>query len=123
MDSIFNTLLQRPSVIADRLHDNVTQPPAVDATVGYGLIQQPVASSTAWLIGVPAVLGLWVILCSSLRFRNEKAMLRRYNYPTRASLAKMTNDDAQQILMNILDYEFPLIYKLSLQFGLFKVRN
>lgn len=123
MDFILNTFLQRPSVIADHLHDNVTQPPAVDAAVGYGLIQQPVARSTAWLVGVPAVLGLYVILCSSLRFRNEKAMAQRYHYPTRASLAKMTNDDAQQILMNILDYEFPLIYKLSLQFGLFKVRN
>lgn len=123
MDFILNNLLQRPGVVADGLHDNVTQPPAVDATVGYGLIQQPVARSTAWLIGVPAVLGLWVILCSSLRFRNEKAMLRRYNYQTRASLAKMTNDDAQQIVKYILDSEFPLIYKLSLQFALFKVRN
>ncbi|KAI7780522.1 hypothetical protein LA080_015923 [Diaporthe eres] len=120
MDFILNTLLQRPSVVADHLHDNVTQPPAVDATVGYGLVQQPVARSTVWLIGVPAVLGLWVILCSSLRFRNEKAMLRRYNYSTRASLAKMTNDDAQQILKYILDSEFPFTYKLSLQFALFK---
>lgn len=123
MDFILNTLRQGPGDGADRLDDNVTQPPAIDAVVGHGLIQQPVAPSTAWLVGVPVVLVLWAILCSSLRFRHEKTMLRRFNYPTRASFAKMTNDDAQQILKYILDYEFPLIYKLSLQFALFKVSN
>lgn len=123
MDFIFDTLLQRPRVVGDPLHENATHFPATDALAGHGLINEPTTRSTAWMIGLPAVLGLWVVMCSSLRFRHEKAMLRRFHYPTRASFAKMTNDDAQQILKYILGYEFPLMYKLSLQFALFKVSS
>ncbi|KAL1864123.1 hypothetical protein Daus18300_007903 [Diaporthe australafricana] len=119
-ETIFKTLLQRPHVMADRFYENVTQLPATDAAFDGSLVQQSVTRSTAWLMSISAVLGLWVILCSSLRFRNEKAMLRRFNYPSRASFAKMTNDDAQQIVKYIMDCEFPLMYKLSLQFAIFK---
>lgn len=123
MSFIFDTLLQRPRVVGHGLHNNATQPPNIDALNGYGLIQQLITHPNVWLVGVPAVLSLWVILCSSLRFKHEKAMLRRFNYPTRASLAKMTNDDAQQIFKYIIDYEFPLMYRLSLQSALFRVSS
>ncbi len=63
----------------------------------------------------------YVSLCSALRFRFEKAMRNKFNYPDRASLAKMTNDDAQAILDYIITREFPYLYNLSLQFALFKV--
>ncbi|KAI3392536.1 hypothetical protein diail_5547 [Diaporthe ilicicola] len=120
LDFILDTLLQRPRVIVDGLYENATQPAAADAVTGHGLIQQPIARLAAWLMTISTILGFWVILCSTLRFRHEKAMLRRFDYPSRASFARMTNDDAQQIMKYILDYEFPLMYKLSLQFAIFK---
>ena len=56
-----------------------------------------------------------------LRYRFEKAMLKKFNYPNRASLVGMTNDDAQAILQYLITQEFPAFYKLGLQLGLFKV--
>lgn len=64
----------------------------------------------------------YAIVCSCLRFRYEKAMMRRFNYPDRASLSKMTSNDAQSILSYLMTYEFPYIYKTALQFAIFKVR-
>lgn len=64
---------------------------------------------------------LYVALCRSLRFRHEKAMLRRFKYTDRASLANMSNDDASEILKSIIVYEFPKLYHSSLQFAIFKV--
>lgn len=63
---------------------------------------------------------LYVALCRSLRFRHEKAMLRRFKYTDRASLANMSNDDASEILKSIIVYEFPKLYHSSLQFAIFK---
>ncbi|KAJ2902573.1 hypothetical protein MKZ38_000333 [Zalerion maritima] len=78
-------------------------------------------ASSPWMITcvLPAV-PLYLILCSSLRFRREKAMRRKFNYPTRKSMSGMTNDDAQGILQYVMQYEFPRLYVLSLQFALFK---
>ena len=63
----------------------------------------------------------YLALCSALRFRHEKAMRRRFNYPDRASFSRMTSDDAQAIIADLMSYEFPLLYKTSLQFAIFKV--
>ncbi|OIW28160.1 hypothetical protein CONLIGDRAFT_634488 [Coniochaeta ligniaria NRRL 30616] len=63
---------------------------------------------------------LYVVLCRSLRFRNEKALLRRYKYTDRASVAGMSNDDASEIMRNLIVYEFPKLYHTSLQFAIFK---
>ncbi len=35
-------------------------------------------------------------------------------------MASMTNDDAQRILQYIMTYEFPFVYKTSLQFAILK---
>lgn len=75
--------------------------------------------SSAWL----ASLGIgYLLLCRLLRYRNEKSMRRRYGYPDRASLSRMTTTDAQKIIAEICQWEFPQFAVLSLQFGLFKVR-
>ncbi|KAH9989105.1 hypothetical protein F4779DRAFT_610643 [Xylariaceae sp. FL0662B] len=70
---------------------------------------------------IPAILA-YVLLCQALRFRREKATRRRFGYAAgdRAALARMTNDEAQQILHTGMAWEFPLFHYLSLQFGLFK---
>ncbi len=81
------------------------------------LPRQLLTSWSTWA----AVLAAYVGLCSLLRFRFERAMRDKFNYPDRASLARMTNDDAQAILKYIIEREFPYLYKLSLQFAIFKV--
>lgn len=68
-------------------------------------------------------LGLgYLVLVQVLRFRREKSMRRYYGYPDRASLKKMTVEDAQKIITDLATLEFPFSAETSLQFGLFKVR-
>jgi hypothetical protein len=74
-------------------------------------------SPSVWL----TLFAVYAMFCSLLRFRLEKAMRGRFNYPDRDSLARMTNDDAQAIVKYILDQEFPFMFKTSLQFAIFKV--
>jgi hypothetical protein len=50
-----------------------------------------------------------------------EAMRKRYGYPDRASLAKMTTEIAQKIIAEVMQYEFPSLGKQSLEFALFKV--
>jgi hypothetical protein len=60
------------------------------------------------------------VLCSALRFRKEKKLLRKYQYTGRESLVHMSNDDAQAINKTLMAYEFPKLYTASLQFAIFK---
>lgn len=50
-------------------------------------------------------------------------MHRRFNYPTRESLGKMTNHDAYEIQLYLAELEFPRIFSVALGFALFKVRR
>jgi len=71
---------------------------------------------------VPALLS-YTALCSLLRFRRRNAMQKKFNYPDVASLSRMTNVDAQEIIQYLSELEFPLVYVRSLQFALFKVSH
>ncbi|RAH48197.1 uncharacterized protein BO95DRAFT_408625 [Aspergillus brunneoviolaceus CBS 621.78] len=62
----------------------------------------------------------YVTLVNLLRFRIVKWMHKRYNYPTRESFARMTDDDAWAIQKTMLEQEFPFFYLKSLQFALFR---
>ncbi|KAI3533851.1 hypothetical protein CSPX01_12471 [Colletotrichum filicis] len=62
----------------------------------------------------------WLILCASVCFRRINALQKRMGYTDRASLAGMSNTDAQLILKHLIEYEFPKFYLLSLQFAIFK---
>jgi len=85
----------------------------------------PIAAST--VLAMPssyyltALFLLYILLCSLVRFRRRDAMHKKYNYRDKASLSKMTNDDAQAIMKYLVELEFPRVYELSLQFALFKV--
>ncbi len=48
-------------------------------------------------------------------------MHRKFYFPDRKSLAKMTNVEAQLITQYMAELEFPKIYYTSVQFALFKV--
>lgn len=77
--------------------------------------------SASWTqLLVPAVVA-YLGLCRALRFRRERALRRRFGYPDRASLARMTAEEAQQIVHFLSSWEFPLFNFLALEFGLFKV--
>jgi hypothetical protein len=61
------------------------------------------------------------VLVSLLRFQRKESMRKQFNYPTRESLANMTDDDAFKIQKTIAEQEFPYMFGLSLGFALFKV--
>lgn len=63
----------------------------------------------------------YLVLVQALRFQREKSMRKRYGYPDRASLHKMTVEDAQKIIKELSSLEFPFTNETSLQFALFKV--
>lgn len=61
------------------------------------------------------------VLVSLLRFQRLRWLHSQYNFPTRASLADMTLDQAWQIQKTMAQLEFPFIYAKALQFALFRV--
>lgn len=63
----------------------------------------------------------YVLLVRVLRFRREASLRAKFGYPDRASLARMTNTEAQQIILALGSYEFPLMQAFSMEYGLFKV--
>lgn len=79
------------------------------------------AAVVSWkTVALTGFLG-YVVLCRALRFHRENAMRRKFGFPDRASLAKMTVEDAQLIIRDLLTLEFPQFGVTALQFGLFKV--
>jgi hypothetical protein len=78
------------------------------------------SSPSPW---VATILALYLALCSSLRFRHEKSLLRRFGYTDRASLSKMTSNEASEIFKSIMAYEFPKLYNAALQLAIFKVSH
>ncbi|TDZ28089.1 Mycophenolic acid synthesis protein B [Colletotrichum spinosum] len=67
-----------------------------------------------------ALVAGWVVICAGLRFKRINGLRKQLGYTDRASLAHMTNEDAQIILKNIIEFEFPKFYLLALQFAIFK---
>lgn len=68
-----------------------------------------------------AGLAAYPVLCSFLRFRKMRWLHRKYNFPTRKSLARMTDDEAWEIQRVLLQQEFPFFFIKALQFALFRV--
>lgn len=74
----------------------------------------------------PYALGLLIgypLLTNSLRYGRMRKLQKKYNYPTRESLANMTDDEAFEIHKELGTLEFPFIFLKSLQFALFRVRD
>lgn len=68
---------------------------------------------------IPSVLA-YMGLVRSLRYRREHTLRAKMGYHDRASLSKMTADEAQKIIYTMGFWEFPFLHYTSLQFGLFK---
>lgn len=70
-----------------------------------------------------AVVSAYPALVSLLRFRRMRKVHKKYNYPTRESFARMTDDDAFEIQKVLLQTEFPFMFAKALQFALFRVSS
>ncbi|KAJ5096468.1 hypothetical protein NUU61_005824 [Penicillium alfredii] len=72
---------------------------------------------------LPYALGLlfvYPVVTTSLRFRRRHQLHQQYPYPTRESLARMTDEDAFEIQKTVAQLEFPFMFIKSLQFALFR---
>ncbi|GIK02857.1 hypothetical protein Aspvir_006919 [Aspergillus viridinutans] len=67
-----------------------------------------------------AGLAAYPVLCCFLRFRKMRWLHGKYNFPTRESLARMTDDEAWEIQRVLLQQEFPFFFVKALQFALFR---
>lgn len=83
----------------------------------------PEFSSRQVRLFIVTILAAYPILISLLRFRRVRWLHRRYHYPTRESLSRMTDNDAWEIQKIMIQLEFPFIYIKALQFALFRVRS
>ncbi|BCS21735.1 uncharacterized protein APUU_22167A [Aspergillus puulaauensis] len=110
MESIVRTISELPAANA------VTS--AFSKMLSNGVSIEDIKNIPPAKIGAAAL--AYVILCSSLRFRRMRRMKKKLNNPDRKALAKMTNVEAQSIIGELYQYEFPLVFLKSLQFALFK---
>lgn len=72
-----------------------------------------------FLLTLPAVLA-YVILVSSLRHQRAMYLPKKFNLSSRESFRRMTTDEAQSILKDLAELEFPKIFGFSIIFALFK---
>ena len=79
-----------------------------------------VASHQWKLLLLPTALA-YLCLVSSLRYKHMRNMHKRFPYPTRKSLSKMTVEDAFAIHNYLIQLEFPTIFNAATSFALFKV--
>ncbi|KAI0479885.1 hypothetical protein F4859DRAFT_530029 [Xylaria cf. heliscus] len=70
-------------------------------------------------IGVLVVI-IYATLCTTLRFRQMRAIAKQFGYTTRESFAGMTVDDAYKIQKWLAEQEFPKVFSASVFFALFK---
>ena len=71
-------------------------------------------------VAIPSFM-VYTLLCNYLRMQRRNAKQKKFGYSTRESLSRMTNVDAQEIMIYLGQLEFPRLYVASLQFALFKV--
>lgn len=74
-----------------------------------------------WLT-IPILL-LYMTLVSTLRYQRALYLPKKFNLLNRESYRKMTTDEAQSILKDLTELEFPKIFGFSVIFALFKARN
>ena len=63
----------------------------------------------------------YLVLVRALRYRRRDHLQYSFNYPTRASYARMTIEDAHAIQLALARLEFPQTFTNSVFFALFKV--
>ena len=78
------------------------------------------ASWQSWkVLLIPALL-VYVLLVHLLRDRRAKSLEKRFSPAGRASFCHLTTNDAQTILKDLTELEFPKLFGFSIIFALFK---
>ena len=79
-------------------------------------------ATTSSICKVSLTLGivLYLVLVRILRYRRARSIPKRYGLTTRLSYAGMTTDDAQAILKDLMELEFPKIFGFSIIFALLR---
>jgi hypothetical protein len=72
-----------------------------------------------FLLTLPAVVA-YVTLVHSLRHQRALYLPKKFNLLSRESFSRMTTDEAQLILKDLAELEFPKIFGFSIIFALFK---
>ncbi|KAJ5950355.1 uncharacterized protein N7479_008768 [Penicillium vulpinum] len=81
----------------------------------------PVEEMTVQIL--PYVIGLllaWPVVTTTLRYQRLRKLQKQYDYSTRESMSKMTDEEAFQIQKQVAQLEFPFMFIKSLQFALFR---
>ncbi|KAF2489011.1 hypothetical protein BU16DRAFT_600647 [Lophium mytilinum] len=66
------------------------------------------------------VVGGYLLLVRTLRYRRRDSVAARFRYPDRESWARMTLSDAHAIQLSLAELEFPQVFCISVFFALFK---
>ena len=76
-----------------------------------------------WKLLLVPVLLVYILLVHSLRYRRARSLERKFGPAGRASFCRMTTNDAQAILKDLAELEFPKLFAISFVFALFKARS
>ncbi len=74
--------------------------------------------NTQWIITLLVL--AYMVSVSMLRHRRGADLQKKYNLTTRASFRTMSTDDAQTILKDLTELEFPKMFGFSIIIALFK---
>ena len=77
--------------------------------------------STVWKMFVVLGILFYITLVHLLRYRRRERIQARYTPDGRASFSKLTNNQAQAIIKDLTELEFPKFFGFSIIFALFKV--
>jgi hypothetical protein len=72
------------------------------------------AQNSSWIPDWPWLLAMllaYPFIQQYLRYQRLKAMEKKYNYPTRQDLAKMTDKEAWEIIANMAEFEFCTMFE------------
>jgi hypothetical protein len=79
-------------------------------------------SSTPTAFGAIAyILVAYIPVQRFLRHRRERKIIRKYGYRQRSDLARMTMDEAGEILREVLELEMTDAFEISLGYGFLQV--
>jgi len=62
----------------------------------------------------------YLVIVYLLRHGRARSLQKRYGLTIRASFARMTTNEAQAILRDLTELEFPTVFGFSIIFALFK---
>ncbi len=74
-----------------------------------------------WLTILITSFVAYMFIVAKLRNRRALALQKHFNMLTRDDFAKMTTDNAHEILKDLTELEFPKFMGFSIVFALFKV--